>query len=926
MSLQPEVLNATLEEFKIMRREFDQLANNHVTSPNTDCIDRYFTALNLLSETAALLNLSGMQGCLDKQAENLIMIDPGIDIESQLPGFSLWLDIAEQHLTNPTAETPCIAWVNLLENTYWPSPLDEQESRTLINAFADEMSFDNQQTNSESEAIDFSELSTKISLDSDQSVIEAFLLDTPVQLEKLFNKVSRISFKAISTNTLTTLQAAQRISHTIKGSANLVGLTALAWLAHKLEDFFESLTNFCQADNEHQWCFNPEETDVIFETLDCMMTLLDDAKHKQDSTVDYQTILQRLVAWPNWQKTVEEIAPALHNEVAPDNTEKDPAEPATIQAALTEIDQQAWVKLVEEMSINLVQSQELFKQMTLNLNDLKNQDLKIQEQRFELENAVDSRSMAQVSNNGFHQDFDSLEMDRYDDIHRTSHQFIESVSDNRELIQSLHNKIRHFDSLIRQQRRYTEQFQHQVMQSSQQPLSAISSRLQRCVRQAARFTDKEVTLFLAGDDLRADRKVVQALADPLMHLLRNCVDHGIETERGDKPVQGRIDVSYKIIQRNIEIKVSDDGAGIDVKTLLQSAKDRQIPLTDQQRTNPLQLIFLSGLTTRKETTQISGRGVGMDAAADQIRQLGGQIRVSSTPEVGTEFLIRIPLSQVTRHIIICRIGQEQFAIDSSHLQQIIPPGGAYCERKGEQWVVNWQDDWIQVRSIHEKLNEPALQFQPGLLTVPLVVMEHEQKRLAVGIDSLLNSFDLVLKPFGNIVHSLPGFTGMTQTGDGTLVPVLNLTELLLMGTVEAEIQKNQTLQQELPQILVVDDSLSIRNSLKLLLTDVGLKVDTATDGIDALEKITIQRPAVILLDMEMPRMSGLELTRTLRNRPGTENLPILMITSRSHGKHREQAKAVGVNEYLTKPFNENEVIDTVRHWMNAQSSGEEVLL
>ena len=520
--------------------------------------------------------------------------------------------------------------------------------------------------------------------------------------------------------------------------------------------------------------------------------------------------------------------------------------------------------------------------------------------------------MAQANVTTANPEFDALEMDTYDDIHRSAHQFIEAIADNREMVLLLQKQISLFDGLIRQQRRYTEHFQHQVMRSSQQTFASLKTRLQRCVRQAARFTDKEVDLFIAGDDIRVDRAIVTALADPLMHLLRNSVDHGIEAERGAKSATGRIELTFRIEQRHIEIRLRDDGGGIDVQAVTEGARRRGLIPDDVHLSDPLQLIFASGVTSRESVTQLSGRGIGLDAVAFDVKKLEGQIRVNSTPLQGTEFVIRIPLRQVTRHMIVVSLGEESFAIDSTRIQQIIPPDESFAEQKGEQWIVKWQDQWLPFMEMHSGLGLTPYSYASGAIRHPLLLIDYQNKTVAVAIDRLQNSFELVLKSLGQYVPSIAGLSGITQTGDGLLMPVLSVEALLERGTsglgvgsiAPAAASERQT-------ILVVDDSLSQRNALKLLLVDSGFDVQTATDGIDALEKVRLELPAVMLVDMEMPRMNGLELTQAIKSQSATSHIPIVMITSRSQTKHRQQAKAAGVDDYLTKPFNENEVVDTV---------------
>ena len=1114
MTAQNSSIDAVAAEFSTLRAQFEQWQPGLSGEASEQVLESYLMTLSMLSETLQMVGLEGLSGCLDRVAENLMLVDPEQAISQQLHNFARWTDLTQAHLRNVLDPAPCIDWANLLEHEDWPSPMDIRESRHLIEQFAQDqqrLSADEADSGPEYQLDD---LTTCFADTTDSEVLEAFLQDTPNQLEDLSQQINQFDLGNVNSQNVHTLQGIQRISHTIKGSANLVGITAMAWLAHELESFFEQLIEGCLDDPAQQWHYHADAKDICMATADTLQSLLDNAENQADDDSEFAPILTALAAWPSWPvghstfagpdsvpkpdgamsmpvevkpietkpietkpietkpietksiksmsvatkpvetKPVETksvatksvatkppeamsveamsveamLVEAMSIKVEPIETKSvevkpietkpvkvkpietkpikvkpietkpietkpietkpvaakltktkpiktmppgnwvnggNPDNPATAAPAhptvnpvtnggggpddhrpvsastlssppnaaseapaadqptpaampaperrrLNDGDEDVWVELVEEMSINLVQSQELFKRVDGSLRELKDHDLRIQERRFELENAVDSRSMAQANVTTDNPEFDALEMDTYDDIHRSAHQFIEAIADNREMVVLLQKQISLFDGLVRQQRRFTEQFQHQVMRSSQQTFASLKSRLQRCVRQAARFTNKAVDLFISGDDIRVDRAIVTALADPLMHLLRNSVDHGIEAERGTKPATGRIELTFRVEQRHIEIQLRDDGGGIDAQAVTEGARRRGLIPDDAHLSDPLQLIFASGVTSRASVTQLSGRGIGLDAVAFDVKKLEGNIRAKSTPQQGTEFIIRIPLRQVTRHMIVVSLGEESFAIDSTRIVQIIPPDESVAEQKGEQWIVTWQGQWLPFKEIHSALGLAPYPYAKGPIRHPLLLIEYQNKTAAVAIDRLQNSFELVLKSLGQYVPSIAGLAGITQTGDGQLVPVLNIEQLLERGTAGlAQVPSQPDTQAARQTILVVDDSLSQRNALKLLLVDSGFQVQTATDGIDALEKIRLELPAVMLVDMEMPRMNGLELTQATKSQSATSHIPVVMITSRSQAKHRQQAKAAGVDDYLTKPFNENEVVDTV---------------
>jgi len=1025
MSSGSDLIQATLQEFEAIETQFVALHAELDKTPEPDWVEQYCVLLGMIEETAQLVGLNALAACLEKLCENILMLDDEQPINTQVPGLEHWLENTLLHLNDPEEEQPCINLVNLVEDERWPSPLEVGESRKIIQQFADYIP-ETQSALEEPEHIDYTdiELSYQLAEDADSEVVAAFLDDTPKQLEDLLTVLTQIPFEVLGQESVADINKAQRLSHTIKGSGNLVGVTALACVAHEMETFFEGVVQLFESEPELMLMFTDAAELNCLAACDVMHNIIDNINESEpgdsSSIEDVKPLLSILQQWLEWmnedsggtfeqlEDTIDQLEgdmtqlaplettqfesstealdtnttpaedtnseafdaeslyaeafgtepPAEEDELTPaeNNIEQVEAQPARAAAETSppavketkkvatvadpeeaeaapvdplsvETEGNELVELVEEMSINLVQSQELYKRISQTLMSLKSQDIKIQEQRFELESAVDSRSMAQTDQPDASTEFDALELDRYDDIHRTSHQFVESISDNREIIQQLGQNISLFDGLIRQQQRFTDRFQHHVLQTDLQPFSHLSSRLHRCVRQAGRFTNKRVDLFVSGDDQSIDKTLVTSLADPLMHLLRNAVDHGIEADRTHKNGGGRIELQYRIVQRHVEITIQDDGQGINSDSVLTAAKKKGLvgeEILDREQI--LNLIFHPGFTTRTSVSQLSGRGIGLDAVANQVKQIGGSIDLKSVTGEGALFTLKIPLKKVTRHMVIIKLGGDQFAVDSTQLSQVIPPGTAMLERKGEQWVINWQDEWVPFRSIHQAMSKQSIELVEGVIQKPVLLVSHEKRNYAIGINALLNSFELVLKPFGEYVPKIMGLQGMTLLGDGTLIPVLHLPELLDAGENAIITSFEPTKDDTAPSttVLVVDDSLSQRNAIRNLLADAGFSVTTAMDGVDAMEKVFLNKPALIITDLEMPRMNGIELASALHHDTKYSDIPLMMITSRTHTKHRNQAKDAGITHYITKPFDENDVIDSVSNLLlSTQSTAQE---
>ena len=1044
---QQEMLDALAEEFAGIVDDLKTLHKEMREQVQPDHLESYCHHVGCLEETAHMLEMHGFAMAIAKITENVLtaLELPKDKADKLMECLEAWPDMVGKYLANPLDETQCIELVNFMEDNRWPSPNDVDESKKLLRQLATLEVNANLDDEDGGETREFTDEDINLAIpeDANHDVIEAFLQDAPSQAESLYHAISELDSDALKQGgeeQLETVSLAQRTSHTLKGSANLLNLTGISNIAHTLEELLEHMTEALQKGEPVE--LSEKIHHLMIEACDALSAGVDFLLGQDHAPEHLLSVLNNLAAWPNlldsdemdseasvppppmaeeepaeppqqatgkkadpiksamddlakelfpedfssssaepiaetipepdeqfanlvseFSKSEEPEAP-LADLVQPQDSQpepvpvakaegsekeapaetaqaksatgdkdstkkapakKAPAKKAPVRKANKEQDAEYLLTLAEEMSINMVQSQELYKKVMSNLRVVKDQDIRIQERRFELENAVDSRSMAQNPLNLMkdHSDLDPLEMDRYDDIHRTAHFFIESEADHREMVWQLQNQLALFEGLIQQQRRYTEQFQHEVIRNTHRPLAELKSRLQRCVRQAARFVNKQVELVLEGVQEKVDKELIDQIADPLMHILRNAVDHGIEMDRGDKPAAGTINMRFDSDHRNLTVTIRDDGAGINLDRVQEKAKAKgwleegdDYKKNEAVRQQLFKFIFRQGFSTKDEATQVSGRGIGLDAVSNMIQVLGGEINVSSEPGKGSVFVIKVPLKQVTRHMLLASVGRQRFALESDRIAQILPSQSAECSIVADKLLLNWQDDLIPLYTLSTQLDQAPPRIKPGPIDQPVLLCDFGDGLNGIVVDAIFNSFDLVVKSMGEHVPGITGVMGITILGDGTLVPVLNLADLLRSKQPTSFAQHVEGEAEDVSfdnsPILVVDDSLSVRNAMKQLLSDSGLSVQSATDGLDAVEKINIQAPKLVLVDMEMPRMNGLELTQYIRNQDALKDLPVIMVTSRSQAKHREIASKAGVNNYLTKPYNENELLDVVR--------------
>jgi len=428
-----------------------------------------------------------------------------------------------------------------------------------------------------------------------------------------------------------------------------------------------------------------------------------------------------------------------------------------------------------------------------------------------------------------------------------------------------------------------------------------------------------------------DGDVLNKLADPLMHMLRNAVDHSIESSESrfdlGKSTKGRIHLSFKQEGNNVVVDCTDDGQGLNYDRIRETAIERGL-ITDQE--NPdhqalARMILHSGFSTSDRVTHVSGRGVGMDVVHNTIQSLNGTMEVGDSADGGTLISMRLPITLLTSHCLLAGIsGNLVYAIPTISLTQILSPGTGEIGRVGDHITYQLGKDVYMVHRLVSLLGMPD-DGKTDIKDATILLVQTIDGVVAVAVDQVVSSYDLVIKNLGVYIKSVRGVTGVSILGNGNVIAVLDLPTLLQARDNTAVSQGaglNQKLavdEIKLPSVLIVDDSLSVRNSLSQLMSDGGYRVVTARDGLEAINVIDKEKPDIVLTDLEMPRMNGLELVSYIRNTEHITGMPIVMITSRTQAKHRQQAELAGVNRYITKPFTEDEVLASIDEHLSQNS-------
>jgi chemosensory pili system protein ChpA (sensor histidine kinase/response regulator) len=462
------------------------------------------------------------------------------------------------------------------------------------------------------------------------------------------------------------------------------------------------------------------------------------------------------------------------------------------------------------------------------------------------------------------------------------------------------------------------------------PFSSVVPRLRRIVRQIGGELNKQVEFDALNAEGEMDRSVLERMVAPLEHMLRNALDHGIEKPEqrkiSGKPAVGTITLSLHREGGNIVLKMQDDGAGINGEAILAKALKQGLVAKDAELSKHeiMQFIMHQGFSTAEKVTQISGRGVGMDVVASEIKQMGGTIEIDSEFGKGTLFTIRLPFTVSVNRALMVNTGEDFYAIPLNTIEGIVrvspyeleeyyKPNAPMYEYAGREYNLQYLGQLLH--STHQ----PKLQGQP--LPLPVILVRGSDKPMALQVDSLMGSREIVVKSLGPQFAEVNGASGATILCDGSVVVILDLPALIRDDIASAMKPKpivnvNEVAAKQTSLVMVVDDSVTVRKVTTRLLERNGYDVITAKDGVDAIALLQDQKPDVMLLDIEMPRMDGFEVATLVRHDERLKDVPIIMITSRTGQKHKERALSIGVNEYLGKPFQEHDLLENIERYIN----------
>ncbi len=545
---------------------------------------------------------------------------------------------------------------------------------------------------------------------------------------------------------------------------------------------------------------------------------------------------------------------------------------------------------------------------------------RLREQLRKLEIETEKQIMHRHQDTLVAQDFDPLEMDRYSTIQQLSRALAESASDVASLKDILYTQTTDAESLLVQQSRVTAELQDGLMRTRMVPFERNVPRLTRLVRQLANQEGKRAELAVEGASGELDRQVLDKMLPPFEHMMRNAIVHGIESaevrQAAGKPATGQITIRLHREGAEMVIDVADDGAGLNVDAIRSTAYERGLLSPDSKVSDDeiMQLILMPGFSTADVVTQSAGRGVGMDVVANEVKQLGGSLQISSVTGQGTNFTVRLPFTLAITQALIIRTGDEVYALPLPTVEGVVRIARAELETLLARSEPSYEygEETYHFRHLGMYLGGQSASLPDDDSFVSIILVRAGEFSAALLTDEMIASQEIVVKSVGPQLSSIRGISGATILGDGSIVLILDINALVRTGAPVVELKDAApTPTDTRPLIMVVDDSITVRKVTERFLQRNGMRSVTARDGLDAISILQDNKPALILLDIEMPRMDGYEFATHVRNDARFSDVPIIMITSRVGDKHRARAIEIGVNDYLGKPYQDSKLLEAI---------------
>ena len=785
----------------------------------------------------------------------------------------------------------------------------------------------------------------------DPELVEIFIEEAREIMEHL-----EAGYQQWATNPvdLSEIDGMQRSLHTLKGSARLAGITPVGNLSHALESLLiklatqeldasdavlrssrqalDKLSNQIDEIATLGQVSNAESVVMLLEA--CVDSKREDVRQEPAAQVPVQPTLvaeetqteapvDKAVVLPFVSDIVKEVDTKRHEPAAQFKPSKDQVRiNADLMDRLVNNAGEVSIyraRLEQQNNILGFNLAELEQTVSRLFTQLRNLEIETEAQilyRWDRDNERDDRDKAE---------FDPLELDRFSTMQQLSRALVETVSDLGNIYDAMVDLQRETDTLLLQQSRISTDLQDGLLRTRMVPFTQLVPRLQRLVRQTGEQLGKQAQLAVFGSEGELDRNILNRMIPVLEHLLRNAVSHGIELPAERKAVgkqaSGQISLSIEREATDVLITLADDGKGLDIEAIRAQAIRQGLINSDTEVSDDdlIQYVLNPGFSTAKEVTQISGRGVGLDVVASEVKQLSGSLDIDSKPGQGTRFIIRLPLTLAITDALLVRVGEEIYAIPHGGVEAVVrikhqELQACYLD---EQHSYQYGDRSYKTVYLGGMMGIDNNELSENTKWFPLLLVHTGEHHAALQIDELLGTRQIVVKSVGKQIGSVRWITGGTILADGRVALILDVGALVRMDaarvltTMAGVNQREQKSGERRIRVLVVDDSITVRKVTSRLLERHDMDVVTAKDGVEAIAQLQEQLPDIMLLDIEMPRMDGFEVARHVNNSVDYYGLPIIMITSRVGDKHRQRAFQLGVKRCLGKPYQEAELLENI---------------
>ncbi|HXX99746.1 MAG TPA: response regulator, partial [Candidatus Limnocylindrales bacterium] len=768
-----------------------------------------------------------------------------------------------------------------------------------------------------------------------------------------------------------------RAIHTVKGSAAQVGLRRLGAIAHRVEDLIGRLR-----DGEIQP--SPAVVDICLESVDVLRkTLRREWADEAVMRAGVDSLLGRIAEFAPLEAEEQE-APLPAAEEAEAEPAQTAVEKAPAKAAAAEVQKQAiatksvrialgrldrMMNTVGELVINrtkmvgrVAELEKLVDTLSFSKERLQGKVNEFQE-KYEY-NRIRSQigtpwantqrqkllASAAAGEAGFLDEFSELEMDRYDDFNILSRSMTEISADVNEVLTQLESFIGRVEGDIDEFTKLAHHLQDEITAARMVPIGTLYSLLSRAVRDAAKSSKKKVELDFSGSETELDNNIIQQISDPLVHLVRNSVAHGIEPPEvrlaTGKSEEGKVLLRAYHRGNHIYIEVEDDGRGIDYARVRQSAIECGLVSTetaDRLTERDLrEMLFHPGFSTATVKTELAGRGVGLDVVRSNLNALNGEIEVQSVTGQGTKFVLKVPLTLIISPALFVRCGATNFALPLAVVEEIRRIRADEIEDVGGKLLTKVREVVTEVVRLDSYLGLPPLEPVNGYFR--MVVANAGSRQVGLVVEEVLGKDEIVIKNLGEYLRRVKLFPGTTIAPDGSLILLIDLNRMVAAEPTERRpVQASAStarifapgsaavargtiptdaidrVEQE-RVIVVADDSISVRKFVGRMLEKNGYRIKLAADGLEAAELIAQHGCHLVITDLEMPRMTGYELMAQLRQSPSTKRIPVMVVTSRAGAKHRDRALKEGASAFLTKPVQEDQLLAAVEQLIGAEAA------